>query len=96
MVGEKSPPKTQHLQHTPCIGGEKGVPLKLHLELCEGEGQRSVYQGMCWVKIFKDKGGDRKQRQDQSKIEKLPPEEQVGMTGGCGLSRYKWIVLVVG
>lgn len=70
-------------------GGEKGVPLRLHLEMrqCEcgmnsGCGHRCecpvVYQGACSVKVFKDKGGDRKQRQDQSKIEKLPPSEQVG------------------
>ena len=45
-----------------------------------------MYQGVCWVKVFKDKGGDRKQRQDQSKMEKLPPEEQVGVVSGCGLS----------
>ena len=75
----------------PHSGGEKGVPLRLHLEMqeCEADqGQRSrkSYQGTCGIKVFKDKGGDRKQRQDQAKMEKLSPIEQVGMTpGGCGL-----------
>lgn len=69
-------------------GGEKGVPLRLHLEMrrCEcdldsGRGHGSecqvVYQGACGIKVFKDKGGDRKQRQDQSRVEKLTPSEQV-------------------
>ena len=75
--------------HLPCTpsGGEKGVPLKLFLKMhrCDCDSGAGgycgcgpvVYQGACAVKVFKDKGGDRKQRQDQSKLEKLPPSEQV-------------------
>lgn len=44
----------------------------------EFEGERSC-QGTCGIKVFKDKGGDRKQRQDQAKVEKLSPAEQVGV-----------------
>ena len=68
---------------SPPTGGEKGVPLKLFLEISQvdgeplGEGGQLLYQGGCGIKVFKDKGGDRKQRQDQSKIEKLSPDEQV-------------------
>ena len=69
------------------------MPLRLYLEMrrceCEleaGHGHNGscevVYQGACGVKVFKDKGGDRKQRQDQTKIEKLPPNEKVrGLKG---------------
>lgn len=50
---------------------------------CEGDqvsgSGQVVYQGACGIKVFKDKGGDRKQRQDQSKVEKLPPYEQVNV-----------------
>jgi hypothetical protein len=66
------------------IGGEKGIPLRLFLEMQEykadqGQGSAShTYQGVCGIKVFKDKGGDRKQRQDQAKLEKLSPKEQVG------------------
>ncbi len=66
-----------------CVsGGEKGVPLKLVLEMheCKGDilgGQILVYRGACSVKVFKDKGGDRKQRQDQLKAEKISPTERV-------------------
>ncbi len=38
-----------------------------------------VYQGGCGIKVFKDKGGDRKQRLDQVKVEKMSPDEQVRM-----------------
>ena len=31
----------------------------------------------CVSQVFKDKGGDRKQKQDQLKIEKLSPSERV-------------------
>ena len=65
------------------LGGEKGVALRLCLEMCECEvDKRMVYRGGCGIKVFKDKGGDRKQRQDQCKMEKLSPHELVG---GCGL-----------
>lgn len=69
-----------------CLGGERGVPLRLYLEceadLVQGQGSGQSYQGMCGIKVFKDKGGDRKQRQDQAKIERLPPAEQVGVVSG--------------
>ena len=65
------------------LGGEKGVPLKLLLEVheCKDEvlgGQILVYRGGCSVKVFKDKGGDRKQRQDQLKAEKMGTLDRVG------------------
>ena len=30
----------------------------------------------CNIKVFKDKGAERKQRQEQSKMERLTPQEQ--------------------
>ena len=33
--------------------------------------------------MFKDKGGDRKQKQDQQKIEKLSPSERVSSQSVC-------------
>ena len=70
----------------PLLGGEKGVPLKLFLEVNASDAESMggaggcgalLFQGGCGIKVFKDKGGDRKHRQDQSKVEKLPLDEQV-------------------
>ena len=71
------------------------MPLKLLLEMheCKDEmlGNRLlVFRGMCSVKVFKDKGGDRKQRQDQVKMEKLTPAERVSY---CGTG---WVEVMVG
>ena len=39
--------------------------------------ETQVHSAACGVKVFKDKGGDRKQRQDLQKIEKLSKAQQV-------------------
>ncbi len=55
------------------------MPLRLYLEMHDVEQLAPCYVGACGIKVFKDKGGDRKQRQDQAKLEKLPSTEQVCM-----------------
>ena len=60
------------------------MPLKLILEMRECKedilgGQILVYRGTCSVKVFKDKGGDRKQRQDQLKADKMAAAERVSV-----------------
>ena len=72
-------PSLLPLLHTlplPHLGGEKGVPLKLSLStysLRDGEEVcLEVDQCYCLLKVFKDKGADRKQKAEQQKVEKLP------------------------
>lgn len=81
-----SPPHT-------LTGGERGVLLQLKLDTHLLNGavamETLIHSAACCVKVFKDKGGDRKQRQDLQKIDKLSPEQQVffpragSVTGMC-------------
>ncbi|XP_064397820.1 transcription factor CP2-like [Halichondria panicea] len=69
-------------------GGERGIPLRLQLDTSSAEGstgnmtsgdkgrERLVERLVCNIKVFKDKGAERKQRQEQLKMEKLSPLEQ--------------------
>lgn len=50
-------------------GGEKGVPLLLVMDTATPT--THLHRGACTIKVFKDKGADRKQKQDQQKLEKL-------------------------
>lgn len=61
------------------------MPLRLMLEVYDTS-EGIVFKGGCGIKVFKDKGGDRKQRQDQLKIEKLSFSEQVGMATAIELT----------
>ena len=60
-------------------GGERGVPLQLLLNTwmltADKVVCREVDRSYCLLKVFKDKGGDRKQKAEQQKSEKLPPSE---------------------
>ena len=43
-----------------------------------GNGQEfPVHVGVCCIKVFKDKGADRKQKQDQQRMEKMAPSDLV-------------------
>ena len=63
-------------------GGEKGALLRLEMDtFCVDPSNSSSPQHFhrcaCNIKVFKDKGADRKQRQDQLKMEKLPQNDLV-------------------
>ena len=63
-------------------GGEKGALLRLEMDtFCIDPSNSSSPQHFhhcaCNIKVFKDKGADRKQRQDQLKMEKLPQNDLV-------------------
>lgn len=61
-------------------GGEKGVLLRLiitHNEGIEDGNSVVIYRAFCLIKVFKDKGADRKHRQDILRREKLPLQEAV-------------------
>ena len=76
-------------------GGEKGVLLQVCMDFHSVDSESCLQGLRCDVKVclevelmladnvmeqvFKDKGGDRKQKQDQLKMEKLSPIERVGL-----------------
>jgi transcription factor CP2-like protein len=58
-------------------GGEKGILLLLSMDVYHvGHEQHHLQRSGCNIKVFKDKGGDRKQKQDQLKVEKLTVAER--------------------
>ena len=73
---------------TSITGGEKGALLRLEMDtFCVDPSNSSSPQHFhrcaCNIKVFKDKGADRKQRQDQLKMEKLPQNDLVGGVIDC-------------
>ncbi|XP_019849643.1 PREDICTED: upstream-binding protein 1-like [Amphimedon queenslandica] len=61
-------------------GGEKGVPFRLVLNTysipsIEDTGGTHISKCFCLVKVFKDKGADRKHKHDLQKREKLQSDE---------------------
>lgn len=57
-----------------------------------GQHSACVYRGARAIKVFKDKGGDRKQRQDQTKAEKLCSNEQVGVASLFVVPSHLWLL----
>lgn len=81
-------------------GGEKGIPLQLVIDTHSFTGGsstlgRHLHHAACNVKVFKDKGGDRRQKQDQQKLEKLPPHELTKFHTSQSVTRFTSLSLPV-
>ncbi|XP_065838625.1 transcription factor CP2-like isoform X2 [Oscarella lobularis] len=57
-------------------GGEKGVPLKIQLDTFDAN-DRHVHSAGCQIKIFKDKGADRKNKLDMQRLEKRSQQDML-------------------
>jgi transcription factor CP2-like protein len=60
-------------------GGEKGVPLQLMVDTYTVDSSASkethIHRTYCQVKVFKDKGAERKHKMDQQRLGKLGQED---------------------